>query len=372
MAGPKAARTTRRRIEGLLDHRAKRAGHPTTPLDLAADDIDGADLHGLFFEDVSFSSEVASYGLSTERRTIANVSFAGCTFVNVSFRNCLLQDTTFESANFTHTEFQDSIIRRCDMRFATFRVSSFARSRFETSDLYRTTFEVGNVFEGAELDRTSLHKADLRGTDLRWRNFAGTPLAQEDAIALGLLHKASGVTPDQSVKLLDRRFEDAVGIYRSLAGLWQGTGLYSDSAEAYLKAKRMERRAAWGHFVGKPRIPTAGRLSALRVFVGHWFADLTCGFGERLSHVVASILVIGVVTGGVLAASSGLVDSSTLHAAGLQTCLLYALRNLIGQGSSMLHPASGAFDFLIVFEQLAGIAFVGLFGFVLGNKVRFS
>lgn len=353
---------TGRRVEGLL-----RTGARDTEgfLDLTEIDLTGAKLNGLHFEHVRFSDEHRG------RRMIRRVDFSGAHF----------DDARFPMTCFEDVKFQDSQIFNSDFRYAEFVGTSFARASLDELDMYRAQFLRGNIFEEANLRYVSLHLADLTGSDVRWSNFK-----RDDALMAATPRKLQQLLlayPDRQrgiSKQIDRAIPDAAGIYRHLTGLWHAKAQYADEAQAYVRLKRLERKAAWSWLVNRPvgrDLPKPGPLSRaerfgqLRIVVGHSVAERLCLFGERLDYIAAWLIALVFATAGLLRGFGGLVDGNGHHA-DFWRAATYALKNLIGIGSANMHPASGGWEFVVGAETLTAVLLVGLFGFVLANRLRYS
>ncbi len=329
------------------------------PCDLTDLSISNVDLsHSEFFH--------VRFGAKSERHRIENVDFTGCTFEECDFEMCELVDC----------KFQDCRIIDCDFRYARFVTSSFARATISRSDLYRTVFEIGNIFEGAELTDVSLHLAELHGSDLRWSNFVGPLMAETPTLARMLQEhpeKQRGELEDQ----LARAIYDAIDTYRRLAGMWNGLGLYSDEARAYRYAKRLELKAASialrRHSSEVPLSPASGQPSrrrALQIVVGHSIANALCGFGESLGRITLWILGVVLATGALFSIFNG-VQHDNSSKASVAESFTYAVKNLVGGTATGLHLRTN-WQLVGAAETIVALVLIGLFGFVLGNKLRRS
>jgi hypothetical protein len=148
-------------------------------------------------------------------------------------------------------------------------------------------------------------------------------------------------------------------VYRGLSSLFSGRGSFDDAGAAYVYSRRLERRAR-GPFY---------RASRFRPFswLWLWIADLVCGFGESLPRVVAWIAALALLPGLGYRLFGGVVGAH-----GLLDDLLYSLSSLTSSQPSGLNAAVRLVSWIGVVQTFLGVALLGLFGFVLGNKIRNS
>jgi Pentapeptide repeats (9 copies) len=338
-------------------------------------DLRGRDLTGIAFKDVlkGLPLKHAIFGChdAKNERPAARLH-------KTSFRNCTLVECKFAGVDCDGTDFRHARLTKCDLRYASFVSVTFADAKLVLCDLYRAVFEKGVVFENAELEGVSLHQASLGGiVGLRRRESFkprnGPALAQDDEKRYVELLKqttqkhAKGCEPpskpDETTEPEDRRLPEAILTYRALSGLWSGQGLFADAAGAYVETKRHERTLAWHRDRSSP--------GALLRWLGLWFAEALCLFGEGLGRVLGWIAVLALVPGFIYWRSGGVTLSST-ETAGLGDCLLFSAARLTATTPDRLSPATPLVEWIGVAQTFVGIALLGLFGFVLGNKLRSS
>jgi uncharacterized protein YjbI with pentapeptide repeats len=337
-------------------------------------DLRGTDLTDVAFSDVDNGLPLKHliFGCHDAKNELP----AACLH-KTSFRNCTLVECKFAGVDCDGTDFRHARLTKCDLRYASFASVTFADAKLVLCDLYRAVFEKGVVFENAELEGVSLHQASLGGiVGLRRESFQprnGRALAQDDEkryleLLEGTTQKhAKGCEPPpkpaKTTEPKDRRLPEAILTYRALSGLWSGQGLFADAAWAYVETKRHERTLARHRGRSSP--------GALLSWVGLWFAEALCLFGESLLRVVLWITALAVVPGLVYWRSGGVTQSST-ETAGLGDCLLFSAARLTASTPEGLSPATTLVEWIGVAQTFLGIALLGLFGFVLGNKLRSS
>jgi len=98
-------------------------------------------------------------------------------------------------------------------------------------------------------------------------------------------------------------------------------------------------------------------------------AGALCSFGTSLGRIV--VWLAGLVLGaGALFSATHTIHSGKSPAS-LPDCWLFAVGQLVATPPKRLNPVAGA-EVGAPFETLIGVALIGLFGFVLGNKIRNS
>jgi uncharacterized protein YjbI with pentapeptide repeats len=365
-------------------------------------DLRDASLQNRYFEDCEFS---AAWMIGT--------NFRGSTFVRCDFRSSALVDCKVAHCTFTRCTFSKGVFFRCDM--------------------YRSVFDVSNVFADTKLGLVSLTRASLQGTidleladfgtgpprgrsDLprelderaasgsldRWRAYvralaeASPALVQQDPAEYPpLLNRAQDPTVDLEASYRGRLAE-AARVWRGLSATWASQGLLWDAQEAYVRARRLERQHInpFRRLSRRNEVPadTLRRLDRSknenqtekdRLTVSQaasWpilmLADATCRFGTRFVRVFVQLGALWLLFA-LLFNFGDLVfvrasDSASRTAAGLGDCLLFSLGALTTSVPSRLHPTSGLAEAMASTETFIGISLIGLFGFVLANRLRNS
>jgi uncharacterized protein YjbI with pentapeptide repeats len=378
------------------------AGVNPNYLSVSNAELEGLDLSGWRFDRVHFGEKGAH---------LRDGDFSDCSFLDVRFAG-ELNGLLFPHASFQDVQFQETTLEGCDLRYARFRRTSFARARIANCDLYRCAFLEGVLFEECHISQTSLHLADLNGSDLRWMNFRISPteptriLQEEDAKVFGefLEHAANlkygnpQTTRENKPKLVRRRLFDAADFYRRLAGRCSASGDYRDEGRAYSRAKELERRSSW--HVSRPfreRLARRANEPALEInrlkpeeldqlcpkgmsrfkaglrAVGLWLVEKLTGYAESLWRVLATLGGIVLATAIALRASHGLLRDPAREGTrntSFWKCLDAAIENLATFRPPHTVLGAGFIPVMMALETLGGVAVVGLFGFMLANRIR--
>ena len=340
-------------------------------------------------------------GRSFDERSLVRVRFAAsgedaepANLTGVSFRSSKLENVRFPRVQLDRNDFRGAELFDCDFRYVGCARSTFADSTIEWCDFYRAYFEA-TVFSRAELTRVSLDRAWLQGAiDLDRTAFEGPrdgPALVHEADAETYWRFLEPTAPERLARtasgdsirdrlptaVRNRRLR-AAETYRSLSAVWTSAGQFDDATFAYIRGKELQRqhlraRLAERLHGRRPADDTRrGVLRDLGGFLGLSVARLVCNYGDSLGRIV--LLVLALVLGfGTIYWASGAVESdagATIHA--WPTCVLFSLEQVTTLTSPTLQPAGRAVELLGSLQTLIGVALLGLFGFVLGNKIRNS
>ena len=151
----------------------------------------------------------------------------------------------------------------------------------------------------------------------------------------------------------------ADALARRFNGLWTGIGFLRDANWAYVKGRRMERRRMLADWRGAPlsRKPQLAWKIATNTLM-----DIMFGYGESLFRMVTTYVVLVLFFAYVFQGNASL--PSYLQA------FWISLKNMAGVGSEQLSGISPLVDMLNVVQTTIGILLTGIFGFILGNKIR--
>lgn len=323
------------------------------PADLRGCALVGLNLEGIELRHVVFGTKAAPGEPApalVRQTSLRGATIAGCSFVDVEFDGVNLRDGTLTD---------------CDLRYAAFRRCTFHGRAVELCDFYRAIFETGVIFGSATLRHVSLDRASLDGTvDLRIANLPDGLLQEDRAATRKLLVDRGLVAPEDIDAEADRHLDVAATTWRTLSGVWSAQGAFSDAAEAYLRSRHLERRAA---------SPLRGytRTRPLR-WAALWVAGALTGFGERVWRILATVVAIAVLPALAYGAWDGVTgpDGRPVHNG--WDLLLFSVGQLTTTAPDDLTAAARWSQALGEAQTLLGIAALGLLGFVLGNRIRQS
>lgn len=325
--------------------------------------------------------------------SVRDVDLTGCALENVDFRGCRLERVTFDEGTLTECNFDRCTLDRVSFRKAALRNCRFRRAAISWSDwryceIDRATFEeavfdfcdfyramLGGVviMRKARIARTSLYYTYFcEGVNIRRENLADGRLLQQDREAYRSFliewntygtgarkndrAAQSEWNPDDA---LHARWADAEEILKNLNGLWSGRGFLRDANWAYVKGRRAERRRMMNDWVGAPLLQKA--VLSWKITT-NLMMDILFGYGESLTRMIATYILLVLLFAYVFYGNASL--PSYVHA------LWISLKNMAGVGSEQLDGISPIVDMLNVVQTTLGILLTGIFGFILGNKIR--
>jgi hypothetical protein len=349
------------------------------------------------------------------RGPLSGVRFRRCAFVGCHF-HLEVRSVEFDACRFESCHVAWASFEACKMKFSRCVDNTFDYAVFNRCDLYRAAFLAPrNTFSNALLSLVSLTRASLdqsagisrasfdgadasdeampeRGMECidcdeavaRRRNAVRRargrpPLIQEDEqeyqrLLASTLEKTLAMEPT-----LNGRLGEACEVWRAVSGSFTTNGNYRDAAWAYVLAKRRERRSCkpWrkryverdGRWQLKRRPPRpvreSGRYLALAA------ADLLCGFGNAVSRVLAALVALVLLFAAALSLGHGVAQRSGRPVHFLQA-LQYAVGQLATSPPKTLALTGVWWEVGAGVETLLGVALVGLFGFVVANRLRFA
>jgi hypothetical protein len=330
-------------------------------------------------------------GIDFRKRTLKNIIFSDyhnkkiSNLTKANFNDCTIEDVRFSGAILENTSFRNCKILWCDFRYIKCSQSTFQDAYLYACDFYRASFGDYTIFDGAILV-VSLYMANMLGAGVRKENLP-YGLLQENKNLFEEFHEHFSFVPkDQISTYIEKRHRESMLIYKYLSGLWTSQGMLQDAGWAYVQSKRYERRTISPIFIWKThkqdtkshQIPYPGlhrlvtTLKYLPKYFGYWFVDAICGFGENIWRVILSILcLIGLSAIGYWS-MYGLVDQNGIPYTMFVDYLIFSMGNLTSTSFGDYIPADKLIEFLISVQSLIGITLVGLFGFILGNKIRSS
>lgn len=314
---------------------------------------------------------------------LTNLDFKACHLEGVSFDNCHLSDCNFDHCTLDRTSFRKAFLSNCRFRrakinWSDFRYTEIEKATFEEAemvfcDFYRSMMGGIIIMRKARISNTSLYYAYFGdGVNIRQDNLVNGRILQQDKKAYERfltewnlygtgerkndVQKISDWSPEISLKA---RWADAEEIYKNLNGLWQGRGFMRDSNWAYVQGRRMERRrmmSEWSSTTFTQKI-----ISLWRIFCNA-LMDLMFGFGENMFRMVLTYIILVFVFAYIFFGEASL--PSYFQA------IWISLKNMAGVGSEELNGISPFIDMLNVLQTTFGILLTGIFGFILGNKIR--
>lgn len=399
-----------------------------TPLEPFRDNLSHSRYRRVVFGDGS--AQALPFGdLKFERSRFTGVRFAGCSFYRTNFRGCEFVNCDFRYARFTGVSFVGAKLASCDFYRAVFAEANLLAQTelvhvsFDNTWLlgilgldqwafrHKGTWRVRHTVRYKEwldrnkewLDRVATERKRAVNEALEVRakaaDAASNPVGRDEdwLIKLRYQTKVDPVTLVQEADeasysfFLLRTESDRPGhygleagvldaslqasdTYRALAGLWSGQGQFDDSSFAYIQSKLLERRYLNPlHGLRRQKEVKSDRYGWAECKSWCWLliGGSVARFGEGLSNVVAWLVGVTLLAGGLYAVLGAVTENGSVVRS-LSDGILFSLQQMIRVRFGSLQPASRVVEVFGAVEVMIGIILVGLFGFVLGNRLRRS
>ncbi|MEA1832560.1 pentapeptide repeat-containing protein [Methylobacterium durans] len=373
-------------------------------------DLSGANLARACLTGVLGRSAVFSEAL-VEQADFSNADLSGACFAAVTggqanFTNAMLEDASFSNAAMRFAKLPSALLdganfSGADLWGATFAGSdadytNFRGARLDEVDLSDTNLTFAN-FEGASLAKVKLVGSRLRGANFTGAKLDGADLSGADfsdanLVRLNLstckLHHArfAGAWINGTRFRIEQLggavgeeiagdFEAAQASYLALEQNLKSIGSHDEASWAYKRGRRMGR-----HQAGLKAL-TAWRERDVRSLVSHgyrWVADRfvewLCDYGESLSRIVRAFALLIMVFGAFYGITGGLIPEGgdgrpTRNVVDLVS---YSALNMMTANPPEIgiKPVGRVTNLLVGTQGAVGIILMGLFGFVLGNRLR--
>jgi uncharacterized protein YjbI with pentapeptide repeats len=353
-------------------------------LDLSHLDLNGTDFSGCTLQNVVFANE------TQDDRELKNLTFSGAQLNNVFFDHATLSGCNFdgEKTNLTRVSFKKSTLHKCrfrktqfhwcDFRYAEINSATFESAKISWCDFYRTFFVGIVIFRKALIGNSSLFYTYFdEGATLRLENIEDSKILQQDKDAYrkflvdwpklgpGIRKNEQGVESDwDPTDSLRARYMDAEDIYKTLNGLWTSKGFLGDANWAFVKGKKMERKRMINELVFGQKLPFTKAVNQSALIFWNFITDKLFGYGESMSKMITTYVVTIFIFAYIYYSSSATNLPDYLLA------LIISLKNMVAQTSDEVSGISPFLDFLNMVQTTIGILITGIFGFILGNKIR--
>ena len=321
-------------------------------------------------EDLDNPDIIVFHGIDFSNRTLENYCFDDKILINVSFRNCKL----------INCRFRNTCIYFCDLRYSDINGGTFEKAYMWWSDLYRAYFQGVIRFANATISDTSINNAYFSGATLiRKMNFKNKSLLQMDADIYKYfliiwdsvrnykdkIKTDDNITGEEKInRITDRRNEELELIFKNLSSIFIATGFSNDSNWAYVQGKKAERKVLGKEIsirklLGKDSIR---QLKVLGKWSTNWLFDIAFGYGESLVKISRTYLTIVTVFTFIYMYECNIQD--------IVQAFIISFKNMVGSSDDLPLEDNIFLSVLNVIQTTAGILITGIFGFILGNKIR--
>ncbi len=343
--------------------------------------LTGADLVGADLTEVS-AGEANFAGALLEDAHMGRGQFRFASFAGAILEGADLTEADLWGANFGRAALDRAVLRRArldessfaeaqmpgaDLQHATLRRADLTRAQMENANLREAVLDGANL-SGADLTGASLPNLSLMGCDLTGVSFAGAWLERTRMQARQL----GGAVGEE----LSGNLAGAIDSYVVLERNFLSLGMSDDASWAYLRKRRVARRLHWlrckaHRELGEWRQAAMPGLQWLSDTLAEWL----CDYGESLVRVARALVCILVGFALVYWVTGALKPREGVAVSHLWAPVNYMLFSLdsmttVGTAEVGLRPKGELGVLLSSLQTVLGTILLGLFGFVLGARIR--
>ena len=310
-----------------------------------------------------------------ESKEIIGVDLSGQRLEKIDFTGCRIERTSFKGCELVHCRFRNAKISWSDFRYAEIQHGTFEDAEIEFSDFYRAFIDGVVIFSGSSFYNCSLNKTYLgECAIIRKENLKDNRILQQnkedyrkflvDWHTYGTGERTNDVnmksdwSPDAAV---EARWKDAETIYKNFNALWAGKGYFGDGNWAYVQGKKMERRRMISELFNNSVRPVTKLTNLWHIFT-NVISDIFFGYGESMFKMIVTYILTVFFFAWVFAENVNILEYTQ--------ALAISLKNMAGMDSETIRGVSPLVDMLNVIQTTIGILLTGIFGFILGNKIR--
>ncbi len=359
------------RAGGLLLREACLEGSDLTDADLI-----GADLSSASAGEANFTAALLEDAhLRGARLRFANLTEAildGADFTDADLWGARLNDAAAERTCFARARLDEGNLSGAEFSEADFTGAGLRRANLSGARLRRATFRDavldGTNLAGADLSGAVLANVSLASCDLTGTRFAGAWLERTRMRARQL----GGAVGEERAGELAAALDSYLVLEQNFVSL----GAHEDASWAYIRRRRVGRALDGQQALAAVR---GKRWTAALREGAHWLgaivAEWLCDYGESPGRVVRAFFAVLLgfalvywATGSVTARES----IAAAHAHSVTNYLLFSLDSMTTVGTSevALRSKGELGSLLSSLQTVVGTILLGLFGFVLGARIR--
>ena len=310
-----------------------------------------------------------------EKKEIIGVDFSGQRLEGVDFSGCRLERVSFKQCELVHCRFRKSTIVWSDFRYAKIENGTFEDATVDFCDFYRAFIDGVVIFNNSQISNCSFNKTYFGDSAvIRRRQLVDGRILQQDVDAYrkfltewhmygtGERKNDVGAVSDWSAdEALKTRWDEAEEIFKNFNALWTSKGFVADGNWAYVKGRRMERHRMIAELL-RSNVGFKRKVVNLFHITTNIISDILFGFGESMTRMILTYIVTVFLFAWVFTSNISLLEYGE--------ALAISLKNMAGMDSDALHNVSPLVDMLNIVQTTLGIVMTGIFGFILGNKIR--
>lgn len=310
-----------------------------------------------------------------ESKEVIGVDLSGQKLEKIDFTGCRIERTSFKGCELVHCRFRNAKISWSDFRYAEIQHGTFEGAEIEFSDFYRAFIDGVVIFSGSSFSNCSLNKTYLgECAIIRKENLKDNRILQQnkedyrkflvDWHTYGTGERTNDInaksdwSPDAAV---EARWSDAEVIYKNLNALWAGKGYFADGNWAYVQGRKMERRRMISQMSDNSVKPVT-KITNIWKIITNVLSDVFFGYGESMFKMILTYILTVFIFAWAFTENVSILEYTQ--------ALAISLKNMAGMDSETIRGISPLVDMLNVVQTTIGILLTGIFGFILGNKIR--
>ncbi|MCF4127608.1 pentapeptide repeat-containing protein [Methylobacterium sp. SyP6R] len=364
----------RARLSGALARSADFSGALIEEADFGKADLSGARFNGVaggqadfteaMLEDASFRDAALRFarlprslldGADFSGADLWGADFTGADADYTKFRGARLDEVNLTDTNLTHADFEGASLTKARLTGSRLRSAVLTGAKLDGADL-----------SGADLSAATLVRLDLSSCSLRHARFAGAWLN-------GTRFRAAQIGEAVGEELAGE-YEAAKASYLALEQNFQSIGSHDEAGWAYRRRRRMGRLHAGALFrAAQAARDRKGFLRHGYRWLADHFVEWLCDYGESLSRLFRAFAILIAVFGGLYGLTGGLIpEGGTAATYNLLDLMSYSALNMMTANPPEIgiKPVGRVTNLLVGVQGGTGIVLMGLFGFVLGNRLR--
>ncbi|MFC0194086.1 pentapeptide repeat-containing protein [Aureimonas pseudogalii] len=294
-------------------------------------------------------------GASFDGTDLWGASFVGADADGTLFLGARLEEADLRDVNLTHADFTGASLKLAKLAGSRLRGANFSNARLDGADL-----------SGADLSGTTLTRLNLSTCNLRHARFAGAWIEGSRM----RMEQIGGAVGEE----VAGEFEAAQASYLALEANFTSIGAKDEASWAYKSGRRMGRSAAGAKAKAALRERrTRTFLAAFYRWSADRFVEWLCDYGESMSRITRAFAILILVFAVLFGLAAGLVPAgATAGTRNVLDLVSYSALNMMTANPPEigLDPVGRFTNFLVGLQGAVGIILMGLFGYVLGNRIR--
>lgn len=316
-------------------------------------------------EDAVFADASMRFAKLT-RASLDGADFTGADLWGADFSGSDADDTSFRRARLDEADLSDANLTQADFEGATLKKARFARSRLRGVNFTDVKIEGADLCD-ADLSEAKLVRLNLVGCKLRHAKFAGAWI-EGTRMRVEQLGGAVG-------EEIAGNYEGARLSYLALEQNFKSIGSHEEATWSYRRGRRMGRlhagslaRTAWAARDRTTLLREGSRWATDR------FVEWLCDYGVSMSRIARAFGIVTVLFALGYGLTGGLIldEGARLPTYNPLDWLTYSGLNILTSNPPDIgiKPVGRITNLLVGVEGATGIILMGLFGFVLGSRLR--